>query len=316
MTRREGPGLTMKKKKTAALKRTWTAAALIGLLLPLAAGAKDPKTGEPFYQRFLAPGNPIDDKILEYEKKIAANPDSPDLHNDMGNLLALRRFPKEARAEYETAMKLDKKNFMAPYNMGIVYEMEGNTRDAIRAYEKSVDRNRGFPPSRFRLGRLYERAGRNQAAIEQYAKAFEIDPSMREVRRNPFVVDTKLMDRVAVESYPKDMARAAMKSQAAWADEPRLRRVPVDRALWSDDLTDPSSPEPVDRSGPAERSPAPAALPAGPGQTRPQTMGGAPAPPPANLQPPTPNPQTPQPFPDDNPLGLRPRPPLPTPIPQ
>src|SRR6476620_8823916 len=244
------------------MKRIWTAAALIGFLLPLGAAAKDPKKAEPFYQHFLAPGNPIDDKILEYEKRIAEHPESPDLHNDLGNLLALRRFPKEARAEYQTAMKLDKKNFMAPYNMGIVYEMEGNTKDAITAYEHSVDRNRGFPPSRFRLGRLYEREGRSQAAIEQYAKAFEIDPSMREVRRNPFVVDSHLIDRVAVVNYQKDMARAAMKSQAAWAEEPRLRRLPVDRPLWSDDLTDPSNPEPVDRPGPAERSPAPAPIPA------------------------------------------------------
>ena len=110
------------------------------------------------------------------------------------------------------------------------------------------------------------------------------------------------------------MARAAMKSQAAWAEEPRLRRLPVDRPLWSDDLTDPSTPEPVDRPGPGERSPAPAPIPAGPGQTRPHTMGGAPeAPPPANVPQPTPNPLMPQ---DDNPLGLRPKPPLPTPVPQ
>ena len=58
------------------MKQTWTAAALIAFLLPIAAGAKDPKSGEPFYRRFLAPGNPIDDRILEYEKKIAAHPDS------------------------------------------------------------------------------------------------------------------------------------------------------------------------------------------------------------------------------------------------
>jgi len=303
------------------MKRILTAArlaALIALVLPMTAGARDPKSDEPFYRRFLAPGNPIDDRILEYEKKVAAQPESADLHNDFGNLLALRRFPKEAREQYEIAMKLDKKNFMAPYNMGIVYETEGKTRSAISAYQKSVDRNRGFPPSRFRLGRLYEQTGRNDAAVEQYAKALEIDPAMRDVRRNPLVVDTRLLGRVSVTNYSKDMARAGLKTQAAWADEPSFHRVPVDRPLWSEDMTDPLSPEPVDRSGPPERSSAPAPLPAGPGQTRPQTLSTAPeVPPPANVQPPTPNPQNPQAPPqEDNPLGLRPRPPLPTPLPQ
>jgi len=297
------------------MKRTLTAIALTALFLPLTAGARDPKSGEPFYRRFLAAGNPIDDRILEYEKRLAASPDSPELHNDFGNLLAMRRFPKEAREQYEIAMKLDKKNFMAPYNMGIVYETEGKTRRAISAYEKSVDRNRGFPPSRFRLGRLYEQTGRNEAAIEQYAKALEIDPGMRDVRRNPLVVDTRLLGRVSVANYSKDMARAGLRSQAAWADEPRFRRVPVDRPLFSEDMTDPLTPEPVDSSGQPERSAAPAPIPAGPGQTRPQTFGGRPdAPPPANVQAPTPNPQAPP--QDDNPLGLRPRPPLPTPLPQ
>ncbi len=301
------------------MKRILTAAklaVLIALVLPMTAVARDPKSDEPFYRRFLAPGNPIDDRILEYEKKVAATPDSAELHNDFGNLLALRRFPKEAREQYEIAIKLDKKNFMAPYNMGLVYETEGKTRSAISAYQKSVDRNRGFPPSRFRLGRLYEQTGRNEAAVEQYAKALEIDPAMRDVRRNPLVVDTRLLDRVSVANYSKDMARVGLKTQAAWADEPRFRRVPVDRPLWSEDLTDPLTPEPVDRSGPPEKSSAPAPLPAGTGQLRPQSLSGAP---PSDVPPP-PNPQL-QPAPslppqDDNPLGLRPRPPLPTPLPQ
>ena len=298
------------------MKRILTAArlaALIALLLPMTAGARDPKSDEPFYRRFLAPGNPIDDRILEYEKKLAEDPNSASLHNDFGNLLALRRFPKEAREQYEIAMKLDKKNFMAPYNMGIVYETEGKTGRAISAYEKSVGRNRGFPPSRFRLGRLYEQTGKSEAAIEQYAMALQIDPEMRDVRRNPLVADTRLLGRVSVANYSKDMARAGMKTQAAWADEPRLRRMPVDRPLWSEDMTDPLSPEPVDRSGQPERSAAPAAIPAGPGQTRPQRAPDTQ--PPVNTIVPTPAPNPPNPQ-DDNPLGLRPRPPLPTPIPQ
>ncbi|HEY6148344.1 MAG TPA: hypothetical protein VIZ69_11620, partial [Thermoanaerobaculia bacterium] len=182
---------------------------------------------------------------------------------------------------------------------------------------KSVDRNRGFPPSRFRLGRLYEQTGKNEAAVEQYAMAFQIDPEMREVRRNPLVADTRLLGRVSVANYSKDMARAGLKTQAAWVDEPRLRRLPVDRPLWSEDMTDPLSPEPVDRSGQPDRPAAPAPIPAGPGQTRPQTLGGAAEAPPFNTLLPTPSVQNPpNPSQEDNPLGLRPKPPLPTPIPQ
>jgi tetratricopeptide (TPR) repeat protein len=295
------------------MKRFWAAAALAGALLPGEAGAREKKAEEPFYRRYLVAGNPLDDRIREQERRVQADPSSATLRNDFGNLLAARRFPKEAREHYEIAMKLDKSNFIAPYNMGMVYETEGKISDAISAYEKSVDRNRGFPPARFRLGRLYERRGRANQAVAQYARALEIDPTMRDVRRNPLVADTRLLDRVSLSNYEKDIARASMATGALYADEAILRRVPTDRPLSSSDLVDPAEPETVDARRPtAARVPAP--LPAGPGETRPQQdLGGQPAPvPQAPVSQPT-RQENPQ---DDNPLGLRPRPPAPTPVPQ
>jgi lipopolysaccharide biosynthesis regulator YciM len=265
-------------------------------------------------------GAPLDERIREQEKRVAANPDSADLHNDFGNLLAERRFPREAREQYEAAMKLDKTNWMAPYNLGLLEESEGRMSRAMSAYEKSVDRNRGFPPSRFRLGRLYERSGRTQSAIREYARALEIDPEMREVRYNPLVADTQLLGRVSVTNYEKDAAKAARKTEAQWADG-RFRRAPVDRALWSNDFVDPLEPEPVDATvtSPSTAPRSPQQLPPRAGETRPQEFGGprptAPAPPPPTSGRPTPPPSNPNPS---NPLmiGPNPPPPLPTPLPQ
>lgn len=319
-------------------KRLWTVALLAGAFLALSAQAREKKSEEPFYRRYLIAGTPLDDKIRAQEKRIASNPDSAPLHNDLGNLLAARRFPKEAREQYEAAMKLDKTNFLAPYNMGIVLETEGRMGAAISAYEKSIDRNRGFPPARFRLGRLYERRGSTAAAVEQYARALQIDPSMRDVRRNPLVAETRLLDRVSLANYEKDVARASFASQAVYADEVRFRKIPTDRPVWTSEVVDSLEPEPVD--APRAVSPrAPAAMPAAPGQVRPQELGGRPAPPPSGAGPappdgapgtspplgPTPQPGAVNPAPpvgppadapQDNPLGLRPRPPLPTPLPQ
>ena len=209
-------------------------------------------------------------------------------------------------------MKLDKENFMAPYNLGILEESEGRISAAISAYEKSVDRNRGFPPARFRLGRLLEKRGKTHEAIAQYSRALEIDPEMREVRRNPLVADTRLLDRVSVGIYHKDIARVAIKTDTAYADE-SFRHVPMDRPIYASDLVDPPEPEPVDSTrAPATR--VPAAIPPGVRQTRPQDLGTSPVAPP----PPSAVPVQPTPVPGDpaDALGLRPRPPLPTPLPQ
>ncbi len=234
------------------MKKILITAALFALLLPgFLLAEKKPQ--EPFYRRYLVAGNPLDDKIREQEKKVEEDPKNADLRNDFGNLLAARRFPREAREQYEMAMKLDRHNFLASYNLGLLYETQGEIGRAISAYEKSVDRNRGFPPSRFRLGRLFEKRGWEGRAITQYARALQIDPGMRDPRRNPLIVDTRLLDRVSLENYSRDMAAAAMASDAAFSNPGASRHLPVDRTLSSEDL----QPEPAESPAAAPAHPTP-----------------------------------------------------------
>jgi tetratricopeptide (TPR) repeat protein len=279
----------------------------LSMLGAAAAQESDPKKEkEPFYRRYLIPGNPLDEKIREQEKLVLANPKSAALRNDFGNLLALRRFPKQAREQYEIAMKLDKNSYLAAYNMGIVFETEGKTSRAVRAYEKAVDRNRGFPPGLFRLGRLYEKRGWEGRAIEMYAKALRIDPGMRDPRHNPFVVDTRLLDRVSLANYERDLAAASIAFDARYADEGRFRRLPYDRTIYSEEVEPASAapPAPAGAPPPAVAPRAPEPIPAAPGQTRPQAI----VPAPASAVPPAPPAPRPTPYiPIINPA------PLPTP---
>ncbi|MDQ5872277.1 MAG: hypothetical protein M3547_08760, partial [Acidobacteriota bacterium] len=106
-------------------RKTFTSilvAAVVGVTAALAA---DQKNGEPFYRKYLVAGNPLDERILEEERRVNAEPDSADLRNDFGNLLAARRFVEDARMQYEKALELDKSHFLAAYNLGLLWETEG-----------------------------------------------------------------------------------------------------------------------------------------------------------------------------------------------
>jgi hypothetical protein len=188
---------------------------------------------EPFYRKYLVPGNKLDDRILEQEQRIAASPDDASLHNDMGNLLAARHFAHQAADQYELAAKLDKTNFVALYNLGLLRETEGKFSDAISAYKKAIGRKAGFPPAHFRLGRLYEKSERLSEAVAEYATAMRIDPSMRDPRRNPLVVDSVLIYQASLVNYPLDVASASMSRDSVYVDESRFRTVPVDRPVTS-----------------------------------------------------------------------------------
>lgn len=234
--------------------------------------ARREKSEEPFYRKYLVAGNTLDDRIVEQERLVAAQPDSADLRNDFGNLLAERRFIEEAQAQYEMALELDRSHYLAAYNLGLLWESAGKTGRAIGAYRKSISRKPGFPASHFHLGRLYEQRGWDGLAVKEYAKALRLDPQMRDPRSNALVVDTRLLDRVSLENYPRDIAIAAMNSDQAWADKGRFRNVPTDRPLSSSDVGDSPSPEPVDATvtAPPAQAPPPARIPLQPGQTRPQ----------------------------------------------
>ena len=213
-------------------RSTAAAAALLLAAAGLAAAKKDEKKdAEPFFHQFLIPGDALDEKLLAQEKLVAENPDSAALRNDFGNLLAARRFPKEARAEYRKALDLDKHFFLAAYNMGLMEETEGNVSAAISAYKEAISRRRGFPPAHFRLGRLYEKTGRTDSAIDEYAKAIEIDDSLRDPKRNPLIIDSQLIDRVSLVNYPRDLARASGQRDAEYVDAAKFRELPIERSL-------------------------------------------------------------------------------------
>ncbi|HEX9302993.1 MAG TPA: tetratricopeptide repeat protein [Thermoanaerobaculia bacterium] len=254
------------------------------------------KSTEPFYRKYLVAGNELDDRIADQERRVEAEPGSADLRNDFGNLLAERHFVEDARLQYEKALELDSTNFLAAYNLGLLFEAEGRPTKAIWAFRKSTARKPGFPQAHFRLGRLYEQRGWDRLAVKEYAKALRLDPQMRDPRTNSLIVDTRLLDRISLENYSRDIAVASMNSDQVFADEGRFHRAPIDRPLSSKEIGDLPAPEPVDATVTAPAKPAvPKPLPLQPGQTRPQQ--GLPAGTPPLLPPAVPPPPPPTPLP-------------------
>ena len=69
------------------------------------------------------------------------------------------------------AVKLDVRDPVAAYDLGLVFAREGKYREARAAYENAVARDPGFAPGQFELGRELERAGDVMGAVEHHAAA-------------------------------------------------------------------------------------------------------------------------------------------------
>jgi tetratricopeptide (TPR) repeat protein len=199
------------------MKRALTAFTVALLLTGCAAiqqysnhGGSNPYERPVFYTQFLNPNNPLDAAIQRDLAALRANPKDAALHNELGQYLAQRGFPKDAETEFERAVNANRKFWPAWYNLGLTRQARGEYVGARVAYGQALRYRPGFSEALFQQGLLEESRGHNEDAIELYAKAISINHRLLDVRTNPRVLDTKLLHLALMRAYPKNHTREAL----------------------------------------------------------------------------------------------------------
>lgn len=164
----------------------------------------------PFYMKYLDDGSALDREIKLRVEALRADPTSPVMHNELGALLFDRRFPKDARYEFERALDFDKRFYPARYNLAILELAEGNPGRARRLLNTVVDQKPGHAEAHFTLGLIHEKDGRTSTAIDHYVKAYTIDPDMLKMKRNPRLVESELVTETLLTMYGQSRARASV----------------------------------------------------------------------------------------------------------
>lgn len=197
----------------------------------------------PFYGKYLNTGMPIDAQIQARLDGLRENPDSAQLHNELGTLLVQKGFPKDAEVEYERAVSSDKKFYQAWYNLGTVRALNGDTAGSRSAYARTVDLKPGHPQALYNLGLLEEQAGNTERAVALYAKAFRHNANMMDVRYNPRLVDSRLTHLALIKLYPEEHARRSMQFQGM---QPQPKDPATDAAMAAESAkTQPPTTAPV-----------------------------------------------------------------------
>jgi tetratricopeptide (TPR) repeat protein len=164
----------------------------------------------PFYAKYLNPQNPLDAAIQRDIDALRVNPRSAATHNELGELLSQKGFPKDAETEFERSANADSHFYPAWYNLGMARAARGEYTSARFAYGRALHYKPGDSWTLFQAGLLEEQRGDTDAAIELYAKAFLKNHSLLDVKVNPRVLDSKLIHLALIRAYPNQHTRETM----------------------------------------------------------------------------------------------------------
>lgn len=209
----------------------------------------------PFYMQFLDNGRALDRNIGRTVAALRANPNSPALHNQLGQLLVQKGFPKDSAREFERAIDLDSHFYPAWYNLGLVRAGMGDYTGARHAFNRTVSLQKGHAEALFQLGLMAERKGDAETAIDYYAKALRHNPDLIYVRVNPSVLDSKLIPLAMLKNYDVQHARerAVFMPAPAGYVQPQAQEAPSPQAP-AQNIVPPAPPV----TSPATQTPPPA----------------------------------------------------------
>jgi len=171
--------------------------------------SSNPYDTPPFYTQWTTGNNGLDVQIRNTIAALRANPHSAPLHNQLGQLLVAKGFPKDAEREFERAVNSDSHFYQGWYNLGLIRQSHQDYSGAERAFNRTVRLAKGHSEALFQLGLIEEAKGNNDAAIDYYAKALRHNPAIIDVRSNPRVLDSKLMELALLKNYERDPPRQA-----------------------------------------------------------------------------------------------------------
>jgi tetratricopeptide (TPR) repeat protein len=106
----------------------------------------------------------LDEAVADYTRVIAEDPNYPEYHFDLGNLLRRLDRDEEALAEYETAMRLSPPFPELYYNRGDVRAAQGDLAGAVADFRYVLELDPGYADASVNLAGLLAEMGDGEAA--------------------------------------------------------------------------------------------------------------------------------------------------------
>jgi len=118
----------------------------------------------------------LEPAAASFKQAIAARPDDPQAHYNLGTLELRRNALQEARRYLDQALKLRPNYPEAWNNLGMLAAQQGQTEEAIRDFRQSLALRPDYATALLNLGNLYRRQRDFAEAGKLLSRALEVQP--------------------------------------------------------------------------------------------------------------------------------------------
>ncbi len=115
---------------------------------------------------------------------VAARPDNPRAHYNLGFALAAAGRTGEAAEEFERTLMLQPNHAFAHFELGKAALLAGRWAGAADRFAAAVHADPRFVDARVNLGQALTQLGRGEEAIAQYREALTLEPAAPDIRVN------------------------------------------------------------------------------------------------------------------------------------
>ncbi|MGQ9590064.1 MAG: tetratricopeptide repeat protein, partial [Planctomycetota bacterium] len=153
----------------------------------------------------------VDQAIAEYREFLAARPDDPTSHYNVGNYYLEAGSLPAAVAAYELALRLEPSFLPALVNLSMAWARSGDPARAESALRRALGLNPRSPEAHFNLALLLAERGERAEAKAHLERAVELDPRSAQAAYNLAIVVSEddleraiALARRAAELLPED----------------------------------------------------------------------------------------------------------------
>ncbi|MFQ5780216.1 MAG: tetratricopeptide repeat protein [Nitrospiria bacterium] len=121
------------------------------------------------------------------ENKQYATPQLP--HLNLGLLYLKQEKYDEARREFQNVLRFDSDNIVAHNELGKVYHLLGNQKEAIGSYQEAIRRAPAFLDAHYNLAFSYLKDGSKNLAAKEFKKVIELSPQSQQAKESEKFLD-------------------------------------------------------------------------------------------------------------------------------